>query len=68
VEAWVFPTATAGVRDILIKEGTGVDIYNLYARNGDGQPEANVFVGGTNRMAAGADLTAQHVESRGGDV
>jgi hypothetical protein len=31
--AWVYPTATSGVRDILIKEGATVDIYNLYARN-----------------------------------
>ena len=32
VEAWVYPTATTGVRDILIKEGAGVDIYNRALR------------------------------------
>ena len=56
LEAWVFPTAATGVRDILIKEGTGVDIYNLYARNGAGQLEATVFAGGANRWATGAVL------------
>jgi hypothetical protein len=56
LEAWVFPTAATGVRDILIKEGTGVDIYNLYARNGAGQPEANVLAGGANRWATGPAL------------
>ena len=56
LEAWVFPTAASGVRDILIKEGAGVDIYNLYARNGQGQPEANVFAGGSNRWATGSAL------------
>jgi glucose/arabinose dehydrogenase len=53
MEAWVFPIATTGVRDILIKEGSNVDIYNLYARNGNGRPESNVFVGGSNRVAQG---------------
>ena len=56
LEAWVFPTATTGTRDILIKEGSNVDIYNLYARNGQGLPEANVFVGGSNRTAPGTAL------------
>ena len=58
VEAWVFPTSTSGVRDVLIKEGAGVDIYNLYARNGAGRPESNVFVGGVNRTAEGTALAA----------
>jgi glucose/arabinose dehydrogenase/PKD repeat protein len=58
MSAWVFPTATTGVRDILIKEGSNVDIYNLYARNGAGRPESNVFVGGLNRVAEGAPLPA----------
>ena len=56
LQAWVYPTATGGVREILIKEGTGVDIYNLYARNGQGQPESNVFAGGSNRWATGPTL------------
>ena len=56
LEAWVFPTSTTGVRDILIKEGSNVDVYNLYARNGAGRPESNVFVGGTNRAAQGTVL------------
>ena len=56
LEAWVFPTTSNGVRDIIIKEGTNVDIYNLYARNGSGRPESNVFVGGNNRTAEGTAL------------
>jgi hypothetical protein len=54
--AWVFPTATSGVRDVLVKEGAGVDIYNLYARNWRGRPEANVLVGGINRTAEGSNI------------
>ena len=56
LEAWVFPTTSTGVRDILIKEGTNVDIYNLYARNGAGRPESNVLAGGVNRTAQGSAL------------
>ena len=56
LEAWVFPTTSNGVRDIIIKEGSGVDVYNLYARNGAGRPESNVFIGGTNRAAQGTVL------------
>jgi hypothetical protein len=56
--AWVYPTTTSGVRDILLKEGPTVDIYNLYAYNGQGRPEANVFVGGSNRTAVGTELLA----------
>ncbi len=58
LEAWVFPTTTSGVRDILIKEGTNADIYNLYARNWRGRPEANVLVGGANRVAEGTAAQA----------
>jgi PKD repeat protein len=58
MSAWVFPTTTSGVRDILIKEGANVDIYNLYARNWRGRPESNVFVGGANRVAEGTALPA----------
>lgn len=58
LEAWVFPTATTGVRDIVLKEGSNVDIYNLYARNWRGLPEANVLVGGANRVAEGTTLPA----------
>jgi hypothetical protein len=58
LEAWVFPTTTTGVRDILVKEGSNVDIFNLYARNWRGRPEANVFMGGTNRVAESTALAA----------
>ena len=54
--AWVYPTASTGVRDIIIKEGANVDVYNLYARNGFGLPESNVLVGGTNVVAQGSAL------------
>ena len=58
LEAWVFPTTNNGIRDIMIKEGSNVDIYNLYARNWRGRPESNAFVGGVNRTAEGAVLAA----------
>ena len=58
LEAWIYPTTTTGTRDIVIKEGNNVDIYNLYHRNWRGRPEANVFVGGTNRTAEGTTLAA----------
>jgi hypothetical protein len=66
LEAWAFPTAASGPRDILLKEGSTGDLYNLYARNWRGLPEANVFVGGTNRVAEGPGLSANvwtHVAS-----
>src|SRR5882724_7114332 len=58
VEAWVYPTTSSGVRDVLIKEGASVDIYNLYARNGRGRAEINVYIGGSNRTAEGSVLKA----------
>jgi concanavalin A-like lectin/glucanase superfamily protein len=66
LEAWVLPTTTTGVRDILLKEGPNVDLYNLYARNWRGLPEANVFAGGGNQTAEGTVLPANvwtHVAS-----
>lgn len=54
--AWVYPTSNTGVRDVLIKQGSNVDIYNLYARNNNGKPESNVYVNGLNRMAQGTAL------------
>jgi PKD repeat protein len=56
--AWIYPTASSGARDIVVKEGPGVDIYNLYHRNWRGLPEANVFVGGENRTSEGPELPA----------
>jgi hypothetical protein len=56
VEAWVFPATNTGKRDILIKEGTGVDVYNLYADAGDRKPEVNVLVGGSNQSTPGTQL------------
>ena len=56
LEAWINPTAASGTRDVLIKEGTNVDLYNLYARNWRGRPESNVYAGGANRVAEGATL------------
>jgi hypothetical protein len=56
LSAWVYPTASNGVREVVIKEGAGVDIYNLYARNWRGQPEANVYVAGGNRTAEASVL------------
>jgi hypothetical protein len=56
--AWVRLDAASGVRDVIVKEGNNVDIYNLYARNWRGRPEGNVYVGGSNRTAEGANLQA----------
>ena len=56
LEAWINPTAASGTRDVLIKEGTNLDLYNLYARNWRGRPESNVYAGGANRVAEGATL------------
>jgi hypothetical protein len=56
LEAWVYPTNASSTRDVLIKEGAGADIYNLYARNWRGLPEANVFVAGSNRTTEGSVL------------
>ena len=58
LEAWIYPTTSSGVRDVLIKEGASVDIYNLYARNGRGRSESNIYIGGSNRTAEGAALKA----------
>ena len=58
LEAWINPTAASGTRDVLIKEGANVDIYNLYARNWRGRPESNVYAGGANRTAEGTTLPA----------
>jgi PKD repeat protein len=56
--AWIYPVTASGVRDVVVKEGPGVDIYNLYHRNWRGLPEANMFVGGANRTAEGPELPA----------
>jgi hypothetical protein len=58
LEAWVFPTTTAGTRDIIIKEGENADVYNLYARNWQGLPESNVNIEGAPITAEGAALPA----------
>lgn len=58
LEAWVYPTTTTGVRDILIKEGASSEIYNLYARNWQGLPEVNAAIGGANQTANGSALPA----------
>jgi hypothetical protein len=58
IMAWIYPTVSNGVRDVVIKEGAGVDVYNLYHRNWRGRPEANIFVGGVNRTAEGTSLPA----------
>jgi hypothetical protein len=66
VMAWIYPTVSNGVRDVVIKEGAGVDVYNLYHRNWRGRPEANVLIGGVNRTAEGTSLpknTWSHVAS-----
>ncbi|WP_428938320.1 FG-GAP-like repeat-containing protein [Fontivita pretiosa] len=56
LQAWVLPTSSTGKQDVIIKEGVGTEMYNLYARSDNGGPEANVHVNGANRMAEGAAL------------
>jgi hypothetical protein len=58
VEAWVFPTTATGKRNVLIKEGTNRDIYNLYARSGGNLSEIYAFIGGQNRSAESSPLPA----------
>ena len=53
LEAWILSTATSGTRDVIVKEGSNLDIYNLYARNWRGRPESNAYIGGSNRTAEG---------------
>ena len=47
-----------GCGDIILKEGANGDIYNLYARNWRGRPEANVLVGGATGGRGPAALPA----------
>ncbi|HWP40705.1 MAG TPA: LamG domain-containing protein, partial [Tepidisphaeraceae bacterium] len=56
LQAWVFPISSTGKQDVIIKEGVGTEMYNLYARSDNGGAEANVHVNGANRMAEGAAL------------
>jgi hypothetical protein len=57
LEAWVYPTSSNGKQDIIIKQGTNIDVYNLYSRSSSaGVPEANVLVGGSNKTALGSAL------------
>lgn len=56
LQAWINPAAGAGVRDVIIKEGSGLDLFNLYHRNGQGAPESNVFVNGQNRTVQGSTV------------
>ncbi|MFB3819286.1 MAG: LamG-like jellyroll fold domain-containing protein [Candidatus Methylomirabilales bacterium] len=55
--AWVYPTSSSGARDVLIKEGAGYEIYNLYARQyGGSGSQATVRVNGSLREASGPAL------------
>jgi hypothetical protein len=59
LEAWVYPTTSSGVRDVLIKEGASVDIYNLYARNSVGLAELYAYTpNGGNYTAEGSTVAA----------
>jgi len=59
LEAWLYPTISTGVRDVMIKEGTNVDIYNMYARNG-AVARRNVFVGGVNKVVRDPPVAHQY--------
>ena len=54
--AWIYPTATAGGQDVLIKEGRASRSTISTRRNWQRAPASNVFVGGTNRAAEGTSL------------
>jgi len=55
--AWVYPTADGGTHDVLLKEGPGHEIYNLYAyQHGARGAQATVRVGGTLRELNGPRL------------
>ena len=68
LEAWVFMTTNTGPRDVLIKEGAGVDIYNLYARNWRGLPEANVYAGGAESHCRRSVADGERLDAHGGDL
>lgn len=54
LEAWVFPTASAGTRDVVIKESPQADIYNLYANEGSGPPQGTVLIAAGNKHVKGS--------------
>jgi hypothetical protein len=55
--AWVYPTSGYGARDVLVKEGSGYEIYNLYARQyGASGSQATARVNGTLREVSGPAL------------
>jgi hypothetical protein len=55
--AWVYPTSSYGTRDVLIKEGAGYEIYNLYARQyGAPGSQATARVNGSLREVTGPAL------------
>jgi len=56
LEAWVFPTVSTGTRDVMIKEGNNVDIYNLYANESTGLPQGTVLINGGNYPVSGATV------------
>jgi hypothetical protein len=59
LEAWVYPTTSSGARDVLIKEGPSMDIYNLYARNSQGLAELYAYTpNGGNYTAEGSTVAA----------
>jgi hypothetical protein len=61
LEAWVYPQSNSGVRDVIMKEGSAIDIYNLYHRNWRGRPEGNVFANGVNRVVEGTSSISQNI-------
>src|SRR5262249_14960871 len=62
LEAWVFPTAAATAttwRNVIIKERTGGEIYNLYADTDTHVPAAYVVKSVSPSAPVGASGTAQ---------
>ena len=53
LEAWVNPaSASSAFRTIILKERTGQLVYALYSSTGNGRPDSEATIGGSNRTLA----------------
>ncbi len=58
LEAWVNPNSGSGWRTVLFKEQTGNLAYGMYSNTSAARPNAQVFVGGTDRNVDGTAALA----------
>jgi PKD repeat protein len=50
LSAWVFPTAHATFRTVVMKERPGTEVYGLYSSTANDHPGAGILRGGTSRV------------------